>query len=131
MPFYIESGKAMFETKTAIDIYFKNDDDDIEQNILTFKIQPDEGIKIRFFVKTPGFEFKVEPKTLRFSYTDISNFLSTTNDYERLIRDAFVGDQTLFASTQEIMSSWKFVTPILENMRHLPLLRYDKGSKEV
>ena len=131
VPFYIESGKAMFETKTAIDIYFKNDDDDIEQNILTFKIQPDEGIKIRFFVKTPGFEFKVEPKTLRFSYTDISNFLSTTNDYERLIRDAFVGDQTLFASTQEIMSSWKFVTPILENMRHLPLLRYDKGSKEV
>jgi glucose-6-phosphate 1-dehydrogenase len=120
VPFYIESGKAMHETKTSIDIYFRNEDDEMEQNILTFRIQPDEGIKIRFFVKTPGYEFKVEPKTLRFSYTDISNFLSTTNDYERLIHDAFVGDQTLFPYNAVHQNTYVSVSRSAGNFIHKP-----------
>ncbi|HEY4478455.1 MAG TPA: glucose-6-phosphate dehydrogenase, partial [Candidatus Paceibacterota bacterium] len=74
--FYLESGKAQKENKSEIDIYFKNDikgdrdDNPDNQNILTFRIQPDEGIKIRFFVKTPGFNMEVEPKTLKFKYSD-------------------------------------------------------------
>jgi glucose-6-phosphate 1-dehydrogenase len=51
--------------------------------------------------------------------------------YERLIHDAIVGDQTLFASTDEIMASWKFITPILENWSKLPLVIYAKGAREV
>jgi len=137
VPFYIETGKAMAETKTEIDIYFKNiedkkhEHDPIKQNILTFRIQPDEGIKIKFFVKTPGYGLLTEPKTLKFKYSDVPSFGVIPDDYERLINDVFIGDQTLFASTDEILASWKFVTPILKNWEKLPLKRYDKGTAEV
>jgi len=144
VPFYLENGKAFDESKTEIDIYFKvgkghslmnkkvNGEIALEgQNILTFRIQPDEGIKIKFFVKTPGQGFDIEPKTLKFKYSDVSSFSVVKNDYERLIQDAFTGDQTLFASTGEIMASWEFVTPILENLNKLPLIIYEKGAKEV
>jgi len=137
VPFYLESGKAFAETKTEIDVYFKNLDskkaihDPEKQNILTFRIQPDEGIKIRFFVKTPGYDFKTESKTLKFRYSDVTSFNIISNDYERLIHDAFLGDQTLFASTPEIMASWKFITSILENWEKLPLKKYDRGVKEI
>lgn len=143
IPFYLENGKAMEETKTEIDIYFKNNNRSLvnkfnrknqsqnRQNILTFRIQPDEGIKLRFFVKTPGYGFNTEVKTLKFKYSDVPYFNLIKNDYERLIHDAFIGDQTLFASTGEIMASWKFITPILENLNKLHLNIYDKGTREV
>ncbi len=130
VPFYLETGKAMSESKAEIDIYFKNEEGN-EQNILTFRIQPDEGIKIRFFVKTPGQGFEVEPRTLKFKYADTSLSEHISNDYERLIRDAFIGDQTLFASTDEIMASWEYVTPILEHWSELPLTTYPKGITEI
>ena len=131
VPFYLESGKGMVESKTAIDVYFKTNKGSPHQNILTFRIQPDEGIKVRFFVKTPGQGFEVEPKPLKFSYSDTMPTLGSTTDYERLIFDVFRGDQTLFASTEEIMASWKFVTPILENLSKLPIKKYEKGAQEV
>jgi glucose-6-phosphate 1-dehydrogenase len=146
VPFYLESGKAFAEGKTEIDVYFKSssrkagsakafhgeDPKCIEkQNVLTFRIQPDEGIKVRFFVKTPGYSMMTEPKTLKFKYADALAHPDVLSDYERLIHDAFVGDQTLFASTDEIMASWKFVTPILEKWESLPLKIYKKGVNEV
>lgn len=133
VPIYLESGKAMAETKAEIDVYFKRPKNERfeDQNILTFRVQPDEGIKIKFFVKRPGYEFTVEPKTLKFKYADAASFDPIPDDYERLIHDAFVGDQTLFASTDEIMASWKFVTPILENWDNVPLTMYERGAREI
>ena len=131
VPIYLESGKALYETKTEIDIYFKNDGADRMQNILTFRIQPDECIRIRFNVKTLGYGFETEPKTLKFKYSDAPSFSTIPNDYERLIHDAFVGDQTLFASTDEIMASWKFVTSIIEHWHDLPLKTYPKGARDI
>lgn len=131
VPFYIENGKAMPETKTEIDIYWKGDKNAEKQNILTFRIQPEECIKIKFFVKIPGYEWRTDAKALKFKYSDSPLFAELPNDYERLIRDAFVGDQTLFASTDEIMASWKFVTPIIENWSRLPLKRYKRGAREI
>ncbi len=137
VPFYLESGKGLAESKTEIDIYFrgkssaKSEGTGSAGNILTFRILPDEGIKIKFFVKTPGYGFKTEPRTLKFKYSDVPAFNSVPNDYERLIHDAFIGDQTLFASTEEIMASWEFVTSILNNWKDLPLNVYEKGAKEV
>lgn len=131
VPFYLESGKSLAETKTEIDVYFKGAKNIDSQNILTFRIQPEECIKIRFFVKTPGYEWNSEPKTLKFKYSDSPTFASLPNDYERLIHDTFVGDQTLFASTDEIMASWKFVTGILDNWHKLPLVKYPIGAKEI
>jgi glucose-6-phosphate 1-dehydrogenase len=142
VPFYLEAGKAMAENRVEIDIYFKGDAEGKKnhengimgqnhQNILTFRIQPDEGIKIRFFVKKPGIGMETESKILKFNYADSPSFSSLPEAYERLIRDAIVGDQTLFASTDEIMASWKFITPILENWSKLPLVIYKKGAREV
>jgi glucose-6-phosphate 1-dehydrogenase len=132
VPFYLESGKALYEDKVEIDIYFKGDTNNkTGQNILTFRIQPDEGIKIRFFVKKPGVGMETESKILKFNYGDSPSLSSLPEAYERLIHDAIVGDQTLFSSTDEIMASWKFITPILENWSKLPLVIYAKGAKEV
>ncbi len=141
VPFYLESGKALSESKTEIDVYFKpikNPGDtggknEEGQNILTFRIQPDEGIKIKFFVKTPGLDFKVEPKTLKFKYSEqvTANWQTISNDYERLIHDAFVGDQTLFAATEEIMASWKFIEAVIKGWKNIPLVTYPKGAREV
>jgi len=147
VPFYLENGKALGQSKTEIDIYFKNKprklfglgssgsegvrDEVVGQNILTFRIQPDEGIKIKFFLKDPGYGFETTARTLRFKYSETSSLSALPNDYERLIHDAFTGDQTLFASTEEIMASWKFVMPILENWSSLPLKIYERGTSQV
>nr|MDQ2932965.1 glucose-6-phosphate dehydrogenase (NADP(+)) [bacterium] len=139
VPFYLESGKALAESKVEIDIYFKetakkktfgtskDPQDENRQNILTFRIQPNEGIRVRFFVKTPGYNYTTEPKTLKFRYDD-ATFETLPNDYERLIHDAFSGDQTLFASTDEIMASWKYITSILNNLKSSPIKMYEKGA---
>jgi glucose-6-phosphate 1-dehydrogenase len=130
VPFYLESGKGLAETRSEIDIYFKNEADSERQNILTFRIQPDEGIKIRFFVKTPGFGMKVEPKTLKFKYSDHA-FDELPDAYERVLYDAIMGDQTLFTSTDEVMQAWKFITGIINSWANLPLLTYKKGAQNV
>ncbi len=124
VPFYLESGKALAENKSEISIYFKSDTE--EQNILTFRIQPDEGIKIKFFVKTPGFDMKVEPKTLKFKYSDTIEDIPDA--YERVLYDAIMGDQTLFTSTDEVMEAWKFITSVVMNWGTVPLMVYKKGS---
>jgi len=130
---YLESGKALAESKTEIDVYFKGGKNENEQNILTFRIQPDEGIKIKFFVKTPGYEFRIEPKTLKFKYADQASTVwqDIPNDYERLLHDAFIGDQTLFSSTKEILASWKFITAAMKGWSELPLVQYEKGAGQV
>ena len=138
VPFYLESGKALSESKSEIDVYFKNEKSkihggmpDLSQNILTFRIQPDEGIKIRFFVKTPGFDMKVAPKTLKFKYSDSPTFQELPDAYERVLYDAIMGDQTLFTSTEEVLQAWKYITSIVQSWSSLPLMTYKKGSDTV
>ena len=169
VPFYLESGKGLAESKSEIDIYFKNPHvadfcapqnvtnntannathiagdsavdgtvdgvsapaDILRQNILTFRIHPDEGIKIRFWVKTPGFSMEAEPKVLKFKYADSPLRASLPDAYERVLYDAVVGDQTLFTSTDEVMAAWKFITPISAAFASIPLVLYKRGAKEV
>ena len=138
VPFYLESGKCLAETKSEIDIYFKNTHAadfgnvaTLRRNVLTFRIQPDEGIKIRFLVKTPGFSMEAVPKVLKFKYADSPSIAILPDAYERVLYDAIVGDQTLFTSTDEVMAAWKFITPISAALSSLPLTLYKKGAKEV
>ncbi len=131
VPFYLESGKGLAEAKSEINIYFKNTTDSDRQNILTFRIQPDEGIKIRFFVKTPGFGMKVDPKTLKFKYSDSHEPDELPDAYERVLHDAIIGDQTLFTSTDEVMQAWKYITGIVNAWGGLPLVIYKKGTQVI
>jgi glucose-6-phosphate 1-dehydrogenase len=136
VPFFLESGKALAESRVEIDVYFKNGPDHDRQNILTFRIQPDEGIKIRFWVKTPGpmsteDGMRSEAKTLKFKYSDSPTLQTLPDAYERVIHDAVIGDQTLFTSTDEVISAWKFISSILTHWRKVPLTIYPRGVKEV
>lgn len=135
VPFFLESGKEMSEQKTEINIYFKNDKNDKtyedRQNVLTFRIQPDELIKIGFWVKTPGFSMDVEPKVLKFKYSDYPTHSVLPDAYEHVLYDAIIGDQTLFTSTDEVLYAWKYITSILSSWNSVPLSIYKKGSKDV
>ena len=106
-PLFLESGKKLKEAKTEITIFFKprqclcpKGSHDPHQNILTFRIQPDESISVRFWAKRPGFGFALEPKVLSFRYRDSFEEHTLPDPYERVLFDCIRGDQTLFASTK-------------------------------
>ena len=135
VPFILESGKGMRESTTEIVIYFKQTTtclcppgrESIHQNILTFRIQPNEGISIRFWAKKTGFDFELEPKTLTFLYKTKRRD-ALPDAYERVLFDCIRGDQTLFAGTDEVAAAWRFITPILETWGASPLREYELGS---
>ena len=124
VPFILESGKALKESKAEITIYFRKLEC-AEQNILRFRIQPNEGIEIVFWVKKPGFEKEHQQKVLSFSYQTSKLEEEVPDAYERVLFDCVRGDQTLFASTLEVEYSWKFITPILEMWQKIPITSYE------
>lgn len=135
VPFYLESGKEMSEDLVSVSVFFKpaaclcpEGHSEEHQNALTFSISPKEEIAILFWAKRPGFEFGLEPKRLSFSFTEGVLAHRIPNAYERVLFDCIRGDQTLFASTEEVKAEWRFITPVLENWEKLPLHRYAKGS---
>ncbi|MBI1975727.1 MAG: glucose-6-phosphate dehydrogenase [Candidatus Vogelbacteria bacterium] len=140
VPFYLHSGKKLAEDKVEISIHFKETQSCLcpntmgaehhHRNVLAFRIQPDEGISVRFWAKVPGFDLELEPKTLSFSYNVHGGKFSEPPDaYERVLYDCIRGDQTLFASTEEILAEWEFITPILDAWRSHPLESYRVGSQ--
>lgn len=131
VPFYIESGKALKESKAVIDVYFRNPDGDDRYNVLSFRIQPHEGIELLFWIKTPGFGMQIEPKTMKFHYSDSPDMAALPDAYEKVLFDAIMGDQTLFTSTDEVMAAWEFITPIIKNFERIPLKIYPKGSVSI
>lgn len=132
VPFYLESGKALKESKTEIIITFKeplscvcpSNHNHSHKNKLIFRIQPDESITLCFFAKKPGFEYDLEEKDFAFSY-DSSILLPDA--YERVLFDAIRGDQTLFTSTKEVQAQWGIISPIRKEFDKLPLIKYKKG----
>jgi len=136
VPFYLESGKAMKESKAEILVHLKesnaylcpNEGGCDFKNVIAFKIQPEEGISIRFWAKKPGLVSTLEPRELSFLYNDAATNHKTVDAYERVLFDCIKGDQTFFTSTDEVLASWKFVTPIIESWKKSKLHFYDKGT---
>jgi glucose-6-phosphate 1-dehydrogenase len=83
-----------------------------EQNHLTIRVQPDEGITLTFGAKLPGPDMKVAPVDMHFDY-DESFMTAPAEAYERLLLDAMEGDATLFTRADEIERSWEIVSNIL------------------
>jgi len=137
VPFHLEAGKKMKEKKVEINVFFKKtesclcppDTEQHHQNILTFRIQPDEGISVLFWAKKPGLAAELEEKKLSFRYKHTEELLPDA--YERVLFDSITGDQTLFTSTDEVNAAWKFVTPILKNWKHIPVHKYREGFSGV
>ena len=141
VPFYLESGKALDEQKIEIDIHFKsanpcmcgNHEAHDHKNILTFNIQPKEGISVQFLFKKPGILYGLDRKQLSFDYDsqlDVkeNNITHLPDAYAKVLYDCIMGDQTSFVSTDEVEAAWNFITPILENWHTTPLHIYAQGS---
>lgn len=132
VPFVLESGKKMKKNLTEICVYFKEPESCLcpleaekhHQSVLTFHIQPKEGISVLFWSKKPGFKMELEPRELSFNYDAAKEIGAAPDAYERILYDCIEGDQTLFASTEEVEAAWRFITPILENWKKLPLEIY-------
>ncbi len=125
VPFYIRAGKRLAKRVTEITIQFKQppltlfkDGDGagtegIKPNVISMRIQPDEGIALRFAAKVPGPNMSMSSVNMNFSYADAFG-ASSANGYERLLLDAMLGDGTLFAHRDGVEATWKLITPILE-----------------
>ncbi len=114
-PLTITTGKALAEKRTEIAITFTNPHDATEtSNVLTFRLQPNEGIHLELRVKKPGFKDDVENATLDFSYQQTFGSHGAHPDaYERVLVDAVRGDRTLFATSAEVLASWRIIDPII------------------
>ncbi|MEN2861904.1 Glucose-6-phosphate 1-dehydrogenase [Mannheimia haemolytica] len=118
VPFYVRTGKRLPTRVTEIVIHFKTTPHPVfsqnaPENKLIIRVQPDEGISMRFGLKKPGAGFEAKEVSMDFRYSDLSSSSSLLTAYERLLLDALKGDATLFARTDAVHACWKFVQPIL------------------
>ena len=118
VPFYVRTGKRLPARVTEIVIHFKTTPHPVfsqnaPENKLIIRIQPDEGISMRFGLKKPGAGFEAKEVSMDFRYADLAGATVLTA-YERLLLDAIKGDATLFARTDAVHAAWRFVQPILD-----------------
>jgi glucose-6-phosphate 1-dehydrogenase len=148
-PFYLRTGKRLSKRATEIVIQFRRvphspfgghvatpvgvlPRDAIDPNLLVLRIQPDEGITLRFSAKVPGQAMRIRSVNMDFLYG--SAFLKESPEaYERLLLDCMLGDATLFARADEVEQAWRICTAILDGWRAHPpdsvsFPNYEAGS---
>jgi glucose-6-phosphate 1-dehydrogenase len=128
-PFYLRHGKRLPKRATEIAIQFKRapqmffpGEELLEPNVLAMRIQPDEGISLRFGAKVPGPTMQLQEVDMNFLYG--SSFGAKAADqadaYERLLLDAMLGDRTLFTRADEVEQAWMWAEDILQGWRERP-----------
>ncbi len=138
VPFYLRTGKRLAKRATEIAIQFKTAPHrffnqtatpELEPNVLTLKIQPDEGIALRFGAKVPGPMVRIRTVNMDFLYG--TSFADAAPEaYERLLLDAMVGDSTLFTRKDEVEAAWTLVTSIMQGWARAknPVATYESGT---
>ena len=135
VPIYLESGKCMAEMRKEVEITFRPPISCVcekgnlneYQNVVTFAINDEQTISVKFWAKEPGFSYELQPEILSFSRSH-EDTVETPDAYERLLFDAIEGDCTSFAQSDEIEAAWEFITPILEHWSATELYKYAKGT---
>jgi glucose-6-phosphate 1-dehydrogenase len=138
VPVYVRTGKRLPHRATEVAMMFQRAPHlpfagklvrDLRPDALVLRIQPDEGIKLRFGVKVPGQSFRVRSVDMDFTYAETFG-TSSADAYERLLLDAMVGDPTLFIRADEVTQAWQIVAPIQEAFADSepPLGRYAAGT---
>lgn len=122
VPFYIRSGKALQRKVTEITIQFKRVPlcflgqegacSNMQPNVLTLRIQPEEGMGLRFNMQKPGHEEALEAAELRFNYAELTS--EPAEAYERVLLDALQGRPSLFWRSDGIEAAWRAVSPLLQ-----------------
>ncbi|HJZ60825.1 MAG TPA: glucose-6-phosphate dehydrogenase, partial [Miltoncostaeaceae bacterium] len=137
-PFYLRTGKRLPRRATEVAIYFKPAPhhpfattavETVEPNLLTLRIQPDEGASLRFVAKVPGPQIDLRPVNMEFAYG--TSFLRSSPDaYERLLLDCMLGDSTLFIRWDEVERAWEIVDPLIRAWTdgRAPLDSYAAGT---
>jgi glucose-6-phosphate 1-dehydrogenase len=122
VPFYLRTGKYLSARTTEIAIQFRQAPytlfrqtriTSLPRNILTLRIQPDEGLSMSFSAKRPGPEIEIEGVEMNFSYRDYFDPLATVG-YETLIYDCLIGDAMLFQRADTVEAAWCAVQPVLD-----------------
>jgi glucose-6-phosphate 1-dehydrogenase len=127
VPFYLRSGKRLakrcteiaFQFRTPPDLMFGGDTGGVRPNVLVIRIQPNDGIALRFEVKTPGAAYELDPGLeisrvdMDFSYAEAFGE-DIPPAYETLLLDCLVGDQTLFTRSDEVDMQWSVIDPLLD-----------------
>jgi glucose-6-phosphate 1-dehydrogenase len=120
VPFYLRTGKRLPTRMTEIAVMFQRaphlpfdatDTRELGQNALVIRVQPDEGITLRFGSKVPGSAMEVRDVNMDFAYGE-SFTESSPEAYERLLLDVLIGDPPLFPRQEEVELSWKILDPI-------------------
>lgn len=127
VPFYLRAGKRLPKRATEIAIQFKHPPAVLfqkpgkqhESNVLAIRIQPDEGTALKINCKVPGPASPIQPVKMDFRYGSYFG-MSPPEAYERLILDCMMADSTLFAREDEVLSSWKLLSPVLERWQSTP-----------
>jgi glucose-6-phosphate 1-dehydrogenase len=136
VPFYLRSGKALPKRVTEIALTFRSPphrllaqaDPSVDSNVLAIRIQPDEGIALKFGSKVPGPEMEVQPVNMEFRY-GTSFGAPPPEAYERLLLDCMLGDATLFLRGDEVEASWRWVSRIHQAWaKARPPARYAAGT---
>jgi len=121
VPFYVRAGKRLSNHLTEIAVHFKRTPQalfasrpgDVHHNVITMRIQPNEGITLNFGAKVPGTQMRATRVNMDFSYRDAFGS-NTPAAYETLLLDAMRGDATLFTRRDEVEAEWRIITPIEE-----------------
>ncbi|MFY0600655.1 MAG: glucose-6-phosphate dehydrogenase [Cyclobacteriaceae bacterium] len=138
VPFYIRSGKRLPTRVSEVVIHFKPNHHHLfsnsrlaaNQNILVFRIQPNEGILLKFGLKVPGTGFNVDTVNMDFLYDDLADSY-VPEAYERLLLDCMQGDATLYARGDSVIKAWEFIDPILKAWKEdhsIPVYGYPAGT---
>lgn len=157
VPIYLRSGKRLAKRETEIAIQFRKPPQKLFEemggsafrsekaespNVLVMKIQPDDGISLKFAIKQPGPTTQIRALTMDFRYGTAFGSRSPSA-YERLILDSLIGDPSLFARSDFVEASWKLYDPVLvhwkktlpgkssrhgSHLHHRPFPNYDSGS---
>jgi glucose-6-phosphate 1-dehydrogenase len=139
VPFYVRAGKRLAKSLTEVAVHFKRtpqalfsrNPKDVHHNVISMRIQPNEGISLSFGAKQPGQEMRAIRVDMDFSYKDAFG-TETPAAYETLLLDAMRGDPTLFTRRDEVEAEWRIITPIEEAWRELPPAKfpnYPAGSE--
>jgi glucose-6-phosphate 1-dehydrogenase len=139
VPFSIRTGKKLPASVTEIVIHFGQAPHHLfnsslipgtDNNQLVIRIQPDEGILLKFRMKTPGAGFEAQMVNMDFHYSDLAD-VRLPSAYERLLLDCMQGDATLFSRGDAVEEAWKFVQPVLNAWRNnpdIPVYGYPAGT---
>ncbi len=140
VPFYLRSGKRLPKRSTEIAVSFKRapqllfhdftDEPHLEPNVLSIRIQPNEGISLKFLTKVPGSPPRLRPAAMDFLY-GASFVVQAPSAYETLLMDALQGDATLFTRSDEVEAAWTIMERITNGWKSMPPLdfpNYEAGT---